>query len=280
MAGFDWYQATVPAPVNDVLEALGEGLGARRLVHGRGRHSFAHSTALEGPEGKLGEVLHGGTQEYPHVLFSGDATQAGVEVIRPAFPLHYVTRADARVDFEDADAFERIKGVMLATAEQRRIAVNCAGDWALTNAGRTLYLGSPSSAVRERLYDKAAQLRARFAKDPARLAEVPEHLSRLEAQVRPQTREARERFAAIEPLEVMGSARWLREVWQGVAGTELRPVQVGKVWRQADHDRAWAYMLAQYRGTLLRKLEDHGSPAAVGCQIFQDLAERERKRKG
>jgi hypothetical protein len=281
-AAFDWYQATVRgAAVDDVLEGLLAGADGASLRHDRGRHGFAHSTAVYGPSGPVAHVWHGGTHAYPHVVLSGESTQAGVEVIRAKFPDHSVTRADARVDFADAGAFERIMPVMLTAAEANRVKVGCAGDWALTMQARTLYLGSPSSACRQRLYDKAAELRAKFAADPVRLAEVPDNLARLEAQVRPQTKDARERFASIEPLEVMGSSTWLRQVWKGVAGLDLEPVQVGKVWRQTDDDRAYAYLLAQYGGLLRRRQLDHGSWAALGAQIGYDLAERDRvKRKG
>ena len=160
-----------------------------------------------------------------------------------------------------------------------RVKVDTRGDHLLTKQGRTVYLGAPSSACRQRLYDKAAELRSKFAADPVRLAQVPEHLTRLEAQVRPQTREARERFASIEPLAVMGSSAWLRFVWQQVAGMELEPVQVGKVWRQSDDDRAYAYLLAQYGGLLRRMHADLGSWACVGAQIGHDLAEREAAKR-
>lgn len=171
--------------------------------------------------------------------------------------------------------------VMLSVAEAQRVKVGCAGDWALTMQARTLYLGSPASATRQRLYDKAAELRVKFAADPVKLSTVPDHLARLEAQVRPQTRKSREEFATIEPLAVMGSSRWLREVWRGVSGLELEPVQVGKAWRQSDDDRAYAYLLAQYGGLMKRRALELGDWACLGKQIGHDLAERDQaKRKG
>ena len=279
MAGFDWYQATVPAPVDDVLEALCGLAEPAGLAHSRGMHGYAHSTAVEGPEGPVARVWHGGTHVYPHVVLTGDEAQGGAELIRAEFPEHFVTRCDSREDFADEGAFDRIVPVMLAAAEAHRVRVDTRGDHLLTKQGRTVYLGAASSACRQRLYDKAAELRAKFAADPVRLAQVPEHLTRLEAQVRPQTQEARVRFASIEPLAVMGSSAWLREVWKHVAGLELEPVQVGKVWRQSDDERAWGYLLAQYGGLLKRRKEDHGSWAALGCQIGSDLVERERAKE-
>jgi hypothetical protein len=275
VAAFDWYQATVRAPVDDVLEALGSSSERVGLAHGRGHHGYAHSTVLEAADGFRATVWHGGSHEYPHAVITGEAAQAGAELIRAAFPEHFVTRADAREDFGDAGAFDRILPELLEVAKGHRVKVDTRGDHLLTMQGRTVYLGAPSSACRQRLYDKAAELRAKFAADPVKLAQVPEHLARLEAQVRPQTLEARRAFATIEPLAVMGSSAWLREVWQRVAGLELEAVHVGKAWRQADDERAYAYMLAQYGGMLKRVCAELGSWDCVGLQIGVDLAERE-----
>lgn len=280
MAAFDWYQATIRAPVDDVLEALAGGAERSGLAHAKGHHGYAHATVLEERGGGFkATVWHGGSHEYPHVLLTGEAAQPGAELIRAAFPEHFVTRADAREDFADAGAFDRILPELLEVAKGHRVKVDTRGDHLLTLEGRTVYLGAPSSACRQRLYDKAAELRAKFAADPVKLAEVPEHLARLEAQVRPQTLEARRAFATIEPLAVMGSSAWLREVWRRVAGLELEPVQVGKPWRQADDDRAYAYLLAQYGGLLKRVYADLGSWDCVGLQIGSDLAEREKAEK-
>ena len=279
MAAFDWYQATIRSDADSVLEAL-MGLGDRvALHHGKGLHGYAHATILESEDGARATVWHGGTHEYPHALLTSESAQAGAEIIRASFPEHFVTRADARVDFDAPGAFDAILPHMLEVAADRRVKVDTRGDHLLTKEGRTVYLGSPSSAVRQRLYDKAAELRAKFAADPAKLAGIPAHLARLEAQVRPQTRESRLAFASIEPMAVMGSSPWLRDVWQRVAGTELQPVQVGKVWRQSDDDRAYAYLLAQYGGLLQRKCAELGSWACVGLQIGHDLAEREKAKR-
>ena len=279
MAAFDWYQATVRAPVDDLLEALGSASERFGLTHGRGHHGYAHSTVLDAADGFRAQVWHGGSHVYPHAVLTGEAAQPGAELIRAVFPEHFVTRADAREDFGDLGAFDRILPELLQVAKAHRVKVDTRGDHLLTMQGRTVYLGAPSSACRQRLYDKAAELRARFAADPVKLAQVPENLARLEAQVRPQTLEARRMFASIEPLEVMGSSAWLREVWLRVAGLQLEPVQVGKPWRQASDDRAYAYMLAQYGGLMERLVADLGSWECFGLQLGHDLAEREKARR-
>lgn len=279
VAAFDWYQATVRAPVGELLDALGGASEGVSFTHGRGHHGYAHSTVLEAADGFRATVWHGGSHEYPHAVLTGEAAQPGAELIRAAFPQHFVTRADAREDFADEGAFDRILPELLEVAKGHRVKVDTRGDHLLTLEGRTVYLGAPSSACRQRLYDKAAELRAKFASDPVRLAQVPQHLARLEAQVRPQTHEARLAFASIEPMAVMGSSAWLREVWKRVAGLELEPVQVGKPWRQSDDERAYAYLLAQYGGVLRRLCGDLGSWDMVGRQIGHDLDEREKAKR-
>lgn len=274
MARFDWYQATIKADVNDVLASMLD-LDECTLKHSKGAHGYAHTTAVLGPSGRLGHVWHGGSHLHPHVVVTGEDAQRGAEMIRVRFPGHTVTRADVCEDFADVGAFDRITPHLLSVAQSHRVKLDTRGDHLLTKKGRTIYLGSAASATRLRLYDKAAELRNKFAADPFRLASVPENLTRLEAQVRPQTQQAKATFATIEPMQVMGSSAWLRALWSLVAGLELHPVQVGKGYRQADDERAYAYLLAQYGGLLRRMCVDLGDWACVGKQLGNDLAARD-----
>jgi hypothetical protein len=145
----------------------------------------------------------------------------------------------------------------------------------VTLQGRTLYLGATSSHTRLRLYDKAAELRGKFAADPVRLASIPSDLARLECQVRPQSAEAKAGAAVASPIELMGSAAWMRELMRQVAGLELEPFQAGRGWRQSDDDRAYSALLAQYGGLLRRIRGDLGSWECLGLQLGSDLAARE-----
>jgi hypothetical protein len=275
MPTFDWYQATIPRPCDDVLEALMPLEDGAELAHAKGIQGYAYTTRIEGHRGTVASVWHGGSHPHPHVVITGEMAQAGADCIRVAFPLHKVTRVDAKEDFGDAEAFDRITPHLVEVARARRVKLDTRGDHLLTMQGRSVYLGSPKSAAMLRLYDKAAELRHKYQADPVRLAEIPQNLTRLEAQVRPQTAEARLRFASIEPIEVLGSAKWLRELWLLVAGQELTPVQVEKGYRQSDHERARAFILAQYGNWLRREFADLGSWAAVGAQLGYDLDKRQ-----
>lgn len=284
MARFDWYQGTVKAAVPDVRAVLkslapdGRWEPMRKAPHG-----YAFADRLVDVDGPVTMVWWGGMHELPHVVTSGETAQAAAELLRSELPAHTVSRADVCIDYGDQGAYDRLQGIALEVAKAQRVKVGTAGDHLLTMQGRTLYLGATSSHTRLRLYDKAAELRQQFAKDPAKLAAVPAELARLECQVRPQTPEAKRLAATVEPLALMGSAAWMRALMRQVAELDIEPLQVGKVWRQSDDDRAYAAVLAQYGGLLKRLRDDLGGWDCVGLQIGHDLAEREaaeRRRKG
>lgn len=277
MARFDWYQATVRAPVPD-LRAVLSGLapGGAWEPQRKAPHGYAFADRLVGPDGPVASVWWGGVHTHPHAVISGEDAQPAAELLRAELPDHSVSRADACIDYADAGAYERLQSLAVAVAREKRVKVGTAGDHLVTMVGRTVYLGATTSHTRLRLYDKAEELRVQFARDPVRLAAVPAELARLECQVRPQTPEAKRAAAQVDPMVLMGSASWMRELMRQVAGLELHPFDAGRPWRQSDDARAWAALLAQY-GSLLRRVHaDAGSWECVGLQIGADLADRAR----
>lgn len=274
---FDWYQATVQAEVPPLLRALegaADGL-ARWEDMRKAPQGYAFGRRLNDMDGQVAMVWWGGCHELPHVVSSGEAAHVVSEVLRSHYPLeHRVARADVCVDYAEPGAYERLQGLALGVAGELHVRVGTAGDHLLTHSGRTLYLGAPTSHTRLRLYDKADELRAKFEKDPVRLAGIPRELARLECQVRPQTPIAKAAAAQVAPVELMGSSRWMRELMRRVSGLELEPFEAGKPWRQADDDRAYAALLAQYGGLLKRVARDLGSWECLGLQMRDDLAER------
>lgn len=274
MARFDWYQATVRAEVPAVLGCLRQ-LGQEWVHLRKAPHGYAFGDELHDADGVVARVWWGGVHAYPHAVISGEAAQAASELLRSELPDHAVSRADVCIDYAEAGAYDRLQGIAVGVARDRKVKVGTAGDHLVTLQGRTLYLGATSSHTRLRLYDKAAELRQQYARDPVRLAEVPGELARLECQVRPQTGEAKRQAAQAEPMVLMGAAAWMRELMRQVAGLELHPFEAGKPWRQSDHERARAAILAQYGGWLREELRQLGSWECVGLQLGHDLAERD-----
>ena len=273
---WDWYQATVDGTADDLLAGCSDLVQGRpRLDHVRAPHGYGTSTVLKDDVGTVATVWHGGTHERPHVLFTSNAAVAGAHFLRTQYEgRHVPTRVDARLDFSTAGAFDRMLPVAVEVARERRIKVFAQGDHFVTMKGRGIELGAKSSAVRMRLYDKAEEQRGKHAKDPVKLLQIPDDWTRLEAQVRPETREGKLKLTTVEPLALFGAALWLREVLKGVVGLELDPLMVTKPFRDSDDERAWAFLLAQYGGLLERRKAKHGSWGALGSQIGFDLVER------
>jgi hypothetical protein len=211
----------------------------------------------------------------PHVVFTGEGSPDGADLLRGQFPAHRVSRVDVCIDYAEEGAYDRLQGLALGVASERHLKVDTRGDHLLTMQGRTLMLGASTSHTRLRLYDKAAELRAQYAKNLPKLLTVPDHLARVEAQIRPKTPESKQAAAVADPVSLMGSAAWMRVLMLQVAGLDLEPFQAGRVWRQSDDDRAYTALLAQYGGLLRRVCGDLGSWECVGAQIGFDLAERE-----
>ena len=278
---FDWYQATVGATVPDIRACLLD-MAPRGVWEPQKRAPYGYNFAdhLEGSDGTAARLWWGDRHPFPHVQMSGEDADVGARLLRARWPEeHAVSRADPCIDYGEGDAYETLQAQALTVAAAHRVKVGTAGDHLLTMEGRTLYLGSPTSAVRLRIYEKAAQLRAKFRDDPVKLATVPDNLTRLECQVRPQGPAAKHLASKAEPMALMGSAKWMRALMGLVADVELEPLMVGKPWRQADDDRAYAAMLAQYGGLLERVRADLGSWDCLGLQIGHDLAERKAARK-
>lgn len=275
---FDWYQATVQsevAPLLGSLEGACHGGLPRWEDMPKAPQGYAFGRRLHDADGQVCMVWWGGCHELPHVVSSGESAQAVAEVLRSDYSLaHRVSRADACLDYADPGAYDRLQALALEVARDKRVKVDTRGDHLLTKDGRTLYLGAPTSHTRLRLYDKAAEQRAKVRNDPVRLAAVPPELARLECQVRPATPIARAAAAQISPIELMGSSAWMRELMRLVGGLDLAPFEAGKSWRVADDDRAYAALLAQYGGLLSRRMQDHGSWEMLGRQLGDDLAER------
>lgn len=253
------------------------------IRHAKGLQGYAHRTQVLDDGAVVAQVWHGGCHAYPHAVFTSDDAPAGAALLRQVFPGHTVTRLDAKEDFAEPDAFDRLQVLLLDAARRHRVKVDTRGDHLLRKEARTIYLGAKSSAVQCRQYDKAAELRSAFAHDAQRLELVPPHLTRLEVQVRPSTTLAKQAFATIGPLQAMGSSEWMRDIWQGISGEQLEPVQVTKPWRASDDERAYRYMVGAFGAMLAKRMQDHGSWAALGAQLGHDIEQQvqaDRRLKG
>lgn len=210
------------------------------------------------------KINFGGQNEEhgPNVVGSGECAQVLADIVREQFPAHRVSRLDSCQDYFHADAYDYLRKLALDIGQKNRVQcreiVKPLKD---SDDGRTLYLGSSTSAVSMRIYEKGKQLQR------------DTEWVRAELQVRPQ-KDQKAMMAMLNPTQVWGLSKWSHEMGVQLGKRNLQRVEA-QVYQQSDHDRAYRFMLKQYRRVLEAMLASHGSPEAVGAQIFYDLAHPE-----
>lgn len=210
------------------------------------------------------KINFGGQNEEhgPNIVGSGACAQVLADVVREHFPAHRVSRLDSCEDYYHDDAYDYLRKLALKIGKEHRVQcreiVKPLKD---SDDGRTLYLGSQTSAVSMRIYEKGKQL------------QTDSQWVRAELQVRPQ-KEQKAMMAMLDATEVWGLAKWSHQMGVQLGKRDLQRVDA-QVYQQSDHERAYRFMLKQYRRVLENMLASHGSPEAVGAQIFYDLAHPE-----
>lgn len=264
---FDWYQASVPdVPPQVVMDTL-----SRSEYYGDWVQSRPSKGYDKGFQFVIGDQVkfrlnHGGQNEDfgANIAASGGDAPKLAEVLRDAFPRHRVSRLDSCEDYHHEGAYEYLRGIGLRIAKECNVAVReITKPLIESDDGCTLYLGSPSSAITGRIYEKGKQLG------------VGTEWVRAELQVRPQ-KHVKDVVAMLSPEQVWGLAKWATAFAVELGKTSIQRVEV-KIYQPSDDERAYRHMLKQYGNLLGRLLATHGSPEAVGGQIFYDLAHPEQQ---
>lgn len=273
MVRFDAYSATLTGPKPaDLMQILVDQAGAgSSFRQGRGFHTFGERLAIKDATGsEFGAVQWGGRQG-ERLMFEvkGEHSQKAAEALRALFP-HRVTRVDACADFDAPRAFETLLAPSIEVKKERRIMGGKAGDWDdFPEKGRTLYLGSQSSPVRMRLYEKGLQ--------PEYLHLERPNWARIEIQVRP-AKEAKVTFSLLSPADVWGAARWTRDIAAKVLQQHVDPHPAGTTYRLTDQETALRWMCKQYGHHLTSLAQDLGGWDCLGLTLQEILTEQKRGR--
>jgi DNA relaxase NicK len=259
---FDWYQASIPEVDPEVvMRTLSASDYYGEWEESRPQKGYDKAAQFViGSEVKY-RISHGGqnSQYGAHVIGSGGAANELAGIIREHFPMHRVSRMDSCEDFHHKDMYRHLRKIALLIAKEQKVQVReIVKPLKESDDGRTLYLGSQSSAITMRIYEKGKQL------------DCGTEWVRAELQVRPQ-KDVKLIAAALSAEQVWGLSKWSHSMAIKLGNTDLQRVDA-QVYQQADHDRAYRFMLKQYRRVLEQMQASHGSPEAVGAQIFQDLA--------
>jgi len=155
VSAFDWYQGTVSAAYDQVLDAL-----PGPFERGPGLHGYTDTYKGQTSAGSSFTVWAGGKCVRPSVQGRGADAPGVAELLRGLPWGHVVTRADSAVDLKGPGLFDDLVGLLREFARFEGLRTSVAGDWLSEghDAGRTLYLGSRKSAVFLRCYEKGKQL--------------------------------------------------------------------------------------------------------------------------
>lgn len=254
---FDWYQATVQASPDEILEAI----MASKIVHSfepqpRGGHGYKQSMRFADAAGDSHLVLwHGSSTAAPSIQASSVMAEPMSKLIRSTWPQHSVSRADVSQDFSKPGGYRKtcrtIKSIAAAkgvTSGYRRIPYEA-------EKGMTQYTGSEQSAAMCRCYEKGKEL---LRKKLVTLEEFDPNHYRVEFQLRPNKSQEKQLFATLDPGSMLGYSPWVREAALKVFNFDA-PVIERVSHQPAEIDLAFEHALFQSRKTYRRKVEAHNN---------------------
>lgn len=263
---FDWYRATVPAHPELVLQAvLALTQGEAVVERGKGRFSYREAlTVSEGGE-RVATILHGGQNGHPNVEASGERAPALADLLR-SFGPHRVTRADVAIDLYGDDAFAATEEIAYRIASDMRIQLRKISNPLDRSAGDTVYLGSRKSPLFARIYEKGKADRAVYGD---RSQEELQPWVRCELEVKPE-KDMKAVAATMSPEAFWGCSDWTARLATEAFTMSPEPVPFHPR-RTASDDRAFAFMCAQYRNLLRRRVADRhgGDRMALAREILE-----------
>lgn len=271
MIRFDAYTATTKAARPDDLISLLVGQVGKEATTkgGRGFHTFGERISVRDASGsEFGSVSFGGAQA-DRVMFEvkGETTPGAVEAFRGSFE-HRVTRVDACADFDAPGAFEALLKPCIDVKREHKLRGEKAGDWEdFPEFGRTLYIGSPKSAVKARMYEKGKQ--------PEYLHLDRPEWCRLEIQVRPE-KDAKQSFSTLSPSEVWGASKWSRDLAARVLQEHIDPHPAGSTYRVSEREKAVNWMCKQYGQHLVGLAADLGGWDVLGLTLGEVIKSQSR----
>jgi len=210
----------------------------------------------------------GGQNPMPFITSTSSTSPRVAEFLRKEYPEHFVSRFDSAIDFDEIGAFQTLVDLMMFIAEKHDLKVSHAGDWShkmvdgkivyTGKKGRTLYIGSRTSVVYFRLYEKGKEQIDKMIDQDA----SPDWC-RLELEVKPQKKKNRLAASKLKPCDAFSCSRAAVEVAELLGAPNMPRVRLGTVRDDSsDLDRRIAYLLYQYGNTI----EDIVKERLGGCR--------------
>lgn len=246
---FDYYTASIEAKADRVLEHLACSFELSDITPTTPKNGYERAYNVVRGDSVLARVQWGGNSVGTRVWASasGDRAPAFAAVVRDEFRGHNLLRADVAIDYCEPGAWDSLYALGLETADKFRLKVEHRGDYHREKDGRTLYIGSRSSAAYKRIYEKGKQTGG-----------DPDHV-RAELELKPQNAKAKQVYAYASPEQMWMATRWTQHLIRVLTGVDgMQPAPPGTIRQLTDDDRALEFMFKQYGNVLRRKLESMG----------------------
>ena len=241
--GWDWSATTHDARetvVHDLLHAL----GTRVALPGNGLQGWRQSVkAFDGDGHALGSVYFGGRDDV-HLISTSSAADAARRAV-VGLDRARTSRVDTRVD--TLASFEDLREVCEAAAGMKARVTYMESRQGGESTGRTVYVGSPTSAVRVRLYEKWLESPGQYV----------EGTNRVEVQLRPPSR-AKEMVSAWTPAETFCASQLTRRVADALGSEVAEPGSLEKHRGTPDLEQTLQAMGTQYGKAVDRWLQVSG----------------------
>lgn len=244
--------------VCQLFESIGFSLPA-----GSPKFGYRYCYQLE-----LGGLKHGLIQ------YGGDSVGSGVYVqvmgshagrvrdaVLSAGWSGYLIRADIALDFDGSEYFKKISSDLVQLAKTKNLKTSTVGDWVQALGGRTLYVGSRTSAFMIRLYEKYKQ---------KGIDTGDEETIRLELEIKPY-KHARLSAFSLSASELVGSSSVYSPIFKKYIEIN-EGITLNNIRKETTHEAALRQLVIQYQNTLKKQLAIDG-----GCvdNLFRTLTTHE-----
>jgi hypothetical protein len=233
---FDWYAASVQCREDNFIEAFLEAFPGCEMVASRGAKQYQRGVTFKDNDTgeSLGELSFGGNQgAVPFFEVRGFHSHEVALFVRRVFPVHRVSRLDVCLDFDQPGLYDRLYPVLSEVAKAHKVKPTSFND-NFPEEGRSLQLGAKSSEVVCTMYEKGKQMASVKG-----VTDASPDWVRVEFRIRPHSRQ-KALYAALEPWECLGGAKWGRSVTMALSGCAPSPIVREKpVKRERIEKAAW-----------------------------------------
>lgn len=230
--GWDWSSTTHDLR-DGLVRDLVTALGARTILPGKGLQGWRQSLRAFDSEGfALGSVFFGGREDV-HVVSSSSAADRARRAVLAVDDEARTARVDTRVD--TLMPFRDLAGVCRSAAGRKAEIVWMQREVDGESAGATIYVGSPASAVRVRVYEKWLESPGQYV----------EGTNRVEVQLRPPSR-AKGGVSSWSPAETFCASQLTRRLARELGSEVARPGSLQKSRGTPDLEETMRAMGEQY----------------------------------